>query len=132
MSTTLHVCSGRDALLTLEKKTKEKKRKKVPVRRQHSGLTLLKICKKSKTLKFFVLFSRAASSFAGNLLGTTVQHRQKAKQGPYGTTVPLQLVGKDWNPISKLKPQVSHNRRLTKQIPDLRKSFDNHRPLQKG
>ncbi|CAJ1080241.1 disintegrin and metalloproteinase domain-containing protein 12-like isoform X1 [Xyrichtys novacula] len=41
----------------------------------------------------------------GDHVGTTVRHRPTAKQKHYGTTVPLQLVGQDWKPISQLKPQ---------------------------
>lgn len=48
-------------------------------------------------------------SFTGNLLSTTVQHRPTAKQKHYGTTVPLQLVGQDWKPISQLKSQVKNS-----------------------
>ncbi|XP_074519639.1 disintegrin and metalloproteinase domain-containing protein 12 [Halichoeres trimaculatus] len=44
-------------------------------------------------------------SAEGNHVGTNVQHRPTAKQKHYGTTVPLQLVGQDWKPISQLKPQ---------------------------
>lgn len=48
-------------------------------------------------------------SFAGDLRSTTVQHRPTAKQKHYGTTVPLQLVGQDWKPVSQLKPQVKNS-----------------------
>nr|XP_057918322.1 disintegrin and metalloproteinase domain-containing protein 12-like isoform X3 [Doryrhamphus excisus] len=37
---------------------------------------------------------------------STVQPRPTAKQKPYGTTVPLQLSGKDWKPIHQLQSQT--------------------------
>ncbi|KAI4807439.1 hypothetical protein KUCAC02_027246, partial [Chaenocephalus aceratus] len=40
-----------------------------------------------------------------SLLSMTVQHRPTAKQKHYGTTVPLQLVGKEWKPTSQLPIQ---------------------------
>ena len=48
-------------------------------------------------------------SFTGSLLSTTVQHRPTAKQKHYGTTVPLQLVGKEWKPTSQLPIQVNNS-----------------------
>ncbi|KAM8836151.1 disintegrin and metalloproteinase domain-containing protein 12 isoform 3-T3 [Spinachia spinachia] len=48
------------------------------------------------------LLSRSAE---GNLLSTTLKHRPTARQKHYGTTVPLQLVGRDWKPISRLGSQ---------------------------
>ncbi|KAL3967888.1 NLR family CARD domain-containing protein 3 [Sarotherodon galilaeus] len=44
-------------------------------------------------------------SVKGNPPSTVVPHRPTARQKHYGTTVPLQLVGKDWKPISQLKSQ---------------------------
>ncbi|KAM7370644.1 hypothetical protein PAMP_010173 [Pampus punctatissimus] len=41
----------------------------------------------------------------GDHLSATVQRRQTAKQKHYGTTVPLQLIGQDWKPISQIKSQ---------------------------
>ncbi|XP_075999625.1 disintegrin and metalloproteinase domain-containing protein 12 [Genypterus blacodes] len=38
--------------------------------------------------------------------GLNVQRRPTAKQKHYGTTVPLQLVGQDWKPVSSLKSQT--------------------------
>ncbi|XP_038592192.1 disintegrin and metalloproteinase domain-containing protein 12-like [Micropterus salmoides] len=48
------------------------------------------------------VLSRSAE---GNHLSTPLLHRPTAKQKHYGTTVPLQLVGQDWKPISQLKSQ---------------------------
>ncbi|XP_022049875.1 disintegrin and metalloproteinase domain-containing protein 12 [Acanthochromis polyacanthus] len=70
----------------------------------------------SRCLKFVILAALQAltvslsvcdrvisRSVEGSLLSTSVQHRPKQKH--YGTTVPLQLVGQDWKPISQLKSQ---------------------------
>ncbi|XP_068439208.1 disintegrin and metalloproteinase domain-containing protein 12 [Clinocottus analis] len=72
----------------------------------------------SRSLKFVILTALQALSISvsvcgsvlsrpaeGNLLSTTAPHRPTAKQKHYGTTVPLQLVGQDWKPISRLKSQ---------------------------
>ncbi|KAF3853751.1 hypothetical protein F7725_014439 [Dissostichus mawsoni] len=70
------------------------------------------------SLKFVILTALQALSVAlcdsvlstsaeGSLLSTTVQHSPTAKQKHYGTTVPLQLVGKEWKPTSQL-PIQSH------------------------
>lgn len=65
---------------------------------------------RGNTLKFSVYHHMVfVPSLTGNLLRATVQHRQTAKQKHYGTTVPLQLVGQDWKPISQLKSQVKNN-----------------------
>lgn len=63
---------------------------------------------KEEHFEVFCVFSHGIYIFSltGNLLSTTVQHRPTAKQKHYGTTVPLQLVGQDWKPISQLKPEV--------------------------
>lgn len=45
--------------------------------------------------------------FAGDLL--TVRHRPTARQKHYGTTVPLQRVGRDWKPIGQLQSQVENS-----------------------
>lgn len=65
------------------------------------------------TLKFSV-YSHMVFIFSltGNRL--TVQHRPTAKQKHYGITVPLQLVGQDWKPISQLKSQVNNCSKLNK------------------
>lgn len=60
----------------------------------------------------FCVFSHGINIFfffTGNVLSTTVQHRPTAKQKHYGTTVPLQLIGQDWKPISQLKSQVKNS-----------------------
>lgn len=47
--------------------------------------------------------------FTGSLLGATVRPSQTSKQERYGTTVPLQLVGQEWKPISQLRSQVKND-----------------------
>lgn len=84
----------------------ERTRRHVLVRQDFAGKSVRRV-----NLSFPHLFSRGVSSFAGNLLGTPVQHRGAAERRHYGTTVPLQLVGEDWKPISRLKPQVNNNSR---------------------
>ncbi|XP_026171154.1 disintegrin and metalloproteinase domain-containing protein 12 isoform X1 [Mastacembelus armatus] len=64
-------------------------------------LTALQVLSVSLSVCDRVVFRSAE----GNLLSTTVQHRPTAEQKHYGTTVPLQLVGQDWKPISQLKSQ---------------------------
>ncbi|XP_034426097.1 disintegrin and metalloproteinase domain-containing protein 12-like [Hippoglossus hippoglossus] len=56
-------------------------------------------------LSLSVCDSVHSTSAEGNLSSTTDRHTPTAKQKHYGTTVPLQLVGQDWKPISSLKPQ---------------------------
>ncbi|TNN73858.1 hypothetical protein EYF80_015875 [Liparis tanakae] len=41
----------------------------------------------------------------GSPSSPSVRHRPTARQKHYGTTVPLQLVGRDWKPIGRLRPQ---------------------------
>lgn len=51
-------------------------------------------------------------SFTG--LGKRVQGGSTAKQKHYGTTVPLQLVGQEWKPVSQLQSQVGNSSSNTK------------------
>ncbi|XP_029384136.1 disintegrin and metalloproteinase domain-containing protein 12 isoform X2 [Echeneis naucrates] len=72
----------------------------------------------SRSLKFVILTALQALSVSlsvcdsllstsaqGNLLNPTFQRSPTTRQTHYGTTVPLQLVGHDWKPISQLKSQ---------------------------
>lgn len=57
---------------------------------------------KSETFKFFF----SSVSFTGNLLGVVVEKESTTKSKHSETTVPLQLVGQEWKPVSKLTSQV--------------------------
>lgn len=56
---------------------------------------------KSETFMFF-----SSMSFTGNLLGVVVETKSTTKSKHSETTVPLQLVGQEWKPVSKLTSQV--------------------------
>lgn len=60
--------------------------------------------------------------FVASLTGDplrTAQHRLTAKQKHFGTTVPLQLVGQDWKPVSQLESQVKDNTGIHPTLPSM-------------